>query len=61
MVDSLEGLGMPSLIEAHKLTVRGPVRFADGVKIVGDVSFTNDTGETQWVAGGKYEDEEIVL
>lgn len=61
MVDSLEGLGMPSLLRADHLKVRGPVRFADGVTIVGDVSFINETGETKWVAGGKYEDEQIVL
>jgi len=61
MVDSLEGLGMPSLIKAGKLTVRGPVRFADGVTIVGNVSFINENGETKWVAGGKYKDEEVVL
>lgn len=61
LVDSLEGLGMPSLIAAGKLTVRGPVRFADGVKIVGDVTFINETGETQWIAGGTYTDEEVTL
>lgn len=61
MVDSLEGLGMPSLVKAGKLTVRGPVRFTDGVTIVGDVVFINDTGETKWVAGGTYTDEEVVL
>jgi len=61
MVDSLEGLGMPSLINAKKLTVTGPVRFTDGVTIVGDVSFTNETGETKWVAGGTYTDEEVEL
>jgi UDP-N-acetylglucosamine pyrophosphorylase len=61
MVDSLEGLGTPSLIAAKKLTVRGKVRFADGVVIVGDVSIINESGEPKWVAGGKYEDEEVVL
>lgn len=61
MVDSLEGLGMPSLIKARKLTVRGLVRFADGVTIVGNVSFINESGETKWVAGGTYSDEEVAL
>jgi len=61
MVDSLEGLGMPSLVGAKKLTVNGPVRFADGVTISGKVSFTNDSGETKWIAGGKYADEDVVL
>ncbi|MCP5536515.1 MAG: UTP--glucose-1-phosphate uridylyltransferase [Akkermansiaceae bacterium] len=61
LVDSLEGLGMPSLLKAGKLTVRGCVRFADGVTIVGDVSFINETGETKWVAGGTYDNEEVIL
>jgi UTP--glucose-1-phosphate uridylyltransferase len=61
MVDSLEGLGMPSLVGAKKLTVNGPVRFADGVTICGKVSFTNESGETKWIAGGKYADEDVVL
>jgi len=61
MVDSLEGLGMPSLVGAEKLTVRGSVRFTDGVTIVGKVSFINDSGESKWVAAGKYVDEEVSL
>ncbi len=61
LVDSLEGLGMPSLLKADKLTISGPVRFADGVTIVGSVRFSNESGETKWVAGGTYEDEDIVL
>ena len=47
MVDSLEGLGMPSLLRAQHLKIRGSVRFADGVKIVGDVSFTNTADEEE--------------
>ena len=61
LVDSLEGLGVPSLIKADKLTISGPVRFSDGVAIVGDVSFVNESGETKWIAGGTYRDETIVL
>ncbi len=61
MVDSLEGLGMPSLVAAKKLTVKGPVRFADGVTIVGEVSFINDSSEAKWVAAGKYVDETVEL
>ena len=61
MVDSLEGLGVPSLLKADKLSISGPVRFSDGVKIVGDVSFLNESGETKWIAGGTYQDEQIVL
>jgi hypothetical protein len=49
------------LIKAGKLTVRGAVRFADGVTIVGNVSFINESGDTKWVAGGTYTDEDVSL
>lgn len=61
LVDSLEGLGTPSLIKAGRLSIQGPVRFADGVFIVGDVSFVNESGETKWIAGGTYKDETVSL
>ncbi|MGB2402369.1 MAG: UTP--glucose-1-phosphate uridylyltransferase [Akkermansiaceae bacterium] len=61
LVDSLEGLGVPSLVEAKKLVISGPVRFSDGVKIVGSVSFTNKSAETKWIAGGTYENEQVEL
>lgn len=60
-VDSLEGLGMPSLLEAVELEVSGPVRFADGVKVVGRVAFRNETGEVREVAAGEYRDETVKL
>jgi hypothetical protein len=34
-------LGIPSLIDATSLVVKGPVKFVPGVKIIGDVTFTN--------------------
>ena len=61
LVDSLQGLGIPSLVKAKKLTVKGSVRFADGVRIQGDVTFINETGSTKWVAGGLYKNEEVTL
>ena len=48
-------------MKAGKLTVQGPVRFADGVTIVGDVSFINESGETKWIAGGTYTDEVVEM
>jgi len=48
-------------MKADKLTISGPVRFSDGVSIVGNVSFINESGETKWIAGGSYENEEVVL
>jgi UDP-N-acetylglucosamine pyrophosphorylase len=41
LVDAIENIGMPSLINCHSLTINGPVRFADGVVIRGDASYTN--------------------
>lgn len=61
LVDSLEGLGNPSLKEATKLSLSGSVRFADDVKIRGTVSITNEKSETSWVASGVYQDEEVSL
>ena len=43
LVDAIENIGMPSLINCHSLTINGPVRFADGVVIRGDASYTNSS------------------
>lgn len=61
LVDSLEGLGHPSLKDCVKLSIDGPVRFTDDVVIKGNVSFKNDSGETKWIASGTYENEDVVL
>lgn len=61
LVDALEVLGRPSLKDADKLTINGPVRFADDVVIKGTVSITNEKNETLWVAAGTYQDEDVVL
>ena len=61
LVDSLEGLGIPSLKLADKLSLHGPVRFADAVQIRGEVGITNPSDETKWVANGVYQDEEVAI
>lgn len=61
LVDSLEGLGVPSLKKADKLTLRGAVRFADAVQIRGEVSISNEASDTRWIANGVYQDEEVNL
>jgi len=61
LVDSLQGLGMPSLKEAGKVTVLGPIRFTEGVTVKGDVTFINESEETKWVPSGIYQDEEVEL
>ncbi len=61
LVDSLEGLGTPSLKDATKITVNGPVRFTENVVIKGNVTFTNASEDTKWIASGVYKDEDITL
>ena len=61
LVDSLESLGQPSLIEAEELTVNGLVRFAEGVRIFGKVSFTNTSSEMREIHAGDYRDQSIEL
>lgn len=41
LVDSLDMLGTPSLLNVDKLTVSGDVRFSEGVKLEGTVDFAN--------------------
>ena len=54
MVDGLEILGTPSLIDCRSLSVQGPVHFEPGVVIRGDVVFENPGGATQTVKAGIY-------
>ena len=61
LVDSLDALGLPSLIEARELIVDGPVAFAEGVVIRGWVKVLNEGSERKTVASGVYENEEITL
>ena len=61
LVDSLEGLGCPSLKDADKISISGYVRFAENVTIKGSVSFINEDSKTKWIASGTYKDEDIVL
>lgn len=49
-VDSLEDLGMPSLVGCESLTIKGAVRFEPGVVLKGSQSF-----EDEVVAAGVYE------
>lgn len=61
LVDALEGLGQPSLVEADELSVSGPVTFAEGVVIKGKVSVSNSSDETKMVASGTYCEQAIIL
>jgi len=61
LVDSLDKLGQPSLIDASELTIKGPVRFDDDVKICGKVIVQNDSAELKTVPSGEYRDETLTL
>jgi UTP--glucose-1-phosphate uridylyltransferase len=52
LVDSIDALGVPSLIGCRSLKVSGPVRFEPGVIIEGDVEVTNSGAETKTIAAG---------
>lgn len=55
LVDSLDELGVPSLIKCDSLGVEGLVGFEDGVVIEGDVRFQNANRERKMVEEGTYE------
>lgn len=54
MVDSLNTLGLPSLVHADKVTVRGLFRFEPGCILQGDVTLTNDSGTPKILHSGTY-------
>ena len=51
----------PGRSDGHFNVLRGVIGDYAGVKVVGDVSFTNKSKETKWIAGGTYQDEKIEL
>ncbi len=59
LVDRIEALGIPSLIDCTSLTVKGPIHFEPGVIIKGDVGFENNGGTTQNVKAGVSQDQQI--
>jgi UTP--glucose-1-phosphate uridylyltransferase len=61
LVDRIEALGIPSLIDCTSLTVKGPIHFEPGVIIKGDVGFENNGGTSQNVKAGVYQDQQIRL
>ncbi len=61
LVDQIETLGVPSLIDCQSLKVTGALRFAPGVIIRGNVQFSNNGTESKTVAAGIYQNEAVVL
>ena len=59
LVDQIEALGVPSLIDCASLTVKGPIHFEPGVIIKGDVTIENTGSTTQNVQAGVYQDQQI--
>ena len=61
LVDSLDDLGVPGLLGCRTLSVSGPLRFAAGVVIEGDVEILNGGGATAVLPAGTYRDCRIGL
>ncbi len=61
LVDSIEGIGMPSLIDCTRLEIQGPVIFDEGVVIQGKVEIENHSSIPASIAAGVYRDATVVL
>jgi len=61
LVDQLEPLGVPRLLKCRSLKVSGPVHFAPGVVIEGDVEVKNSNAERKTLAAGTYKDQTVEL
>jgi UDP-N-acetylglucosamine pyrophosphorylase len=54
LVDSLEPLGVPSLIDCDSLKVSGLISFDEGVVIKGEIAFENHQAERKAIPAGVY-------
>lgn len=54
LVDSLDSLGLPSLVGLDKLTLRGRFHFQDGAVLQGTLLMENNTEETKEILPGVY-------
>lgn len=61
LVDQIETLGVPSLIDCKSLVVSGKVTFRPGVVVRGEVKFVNPSTETRVVEAGEYNDQTVSL
>ena len=61
LVDQLEPLGVPSLIGCKSLKVSGPVHFADGVLVQGEVEISNASSIRKTLPPGAYQDLSLTL
>jgi len=61
LVDQLDELGVPGLINCHSLTLDGRVHFVEGVRLEGDITLHGGTDSPKSLAAGNYQDAEISL
>ena len=59
LVDGLDELGEPSLLKCRRLVVEGPLRFAAGVTVEGDVTFRNPRQAAWSVPTGVYRNQVV--
>lgn len=59
LVDSIESLGVPSLVACDSLTIEGAVQFEEGVVIQGAVKIVNHGETPKLVKSGVYRDQEL--
>jgi UTP--glucose-1-phosphate uridylyltransferase len=59
LVDQLDPLGVPSLLNCDSLKISGPIHFADGVVIEGVVEIRNTTPERKTLEPGVYKNQVI--
>jgi hypothetical protein len=61
LVDQLDPLGVPGLLECSSLKVTGKLAFAPGVVFKGDVEVTNTSESPQILTTGIYQNQSIAL
>ncbi len=61
LVDAIEDIGQPSLIDCARLEIKGAVRFAPGVIIAGNVTIENRSEGCAEVPAGTYRDTHLTL
>jgi hypothetical protein len=61
LVDGIESLGLPSLLDCRSLKIQGPVHFEPGVLLRGDVMIENSSPTAKTVQAGIYENQSIKL
>jgi UDP-N-acetylglucosamine pyrophosphorylase len=61
LVDQIEALGVPGLIDCHSLKINGLIEIAPGVVIAGDVEIKNASPERKTLAAGVYKNQVVEL